>query len=230
MPRSLTAEQKAKKKIADAARYAHDREKAKAVARAWKDRNKERVTQYRKEYRETHAEEIATYNDLSKERQAEWRAEHKEEAVEYAKQYRIENKKVIAQKRREKYLLNIEAVKQRARELYPRHRERMSASSKTHRATRKDLHAAYGENKRIRRLNGEGKLMTEQGHKCPYCLGDLRVIGFNLDHYVPLARGGPHQDSNMQLTCPPCNSRKRAKHPADFLNEVIDLCELMEGF
>ena len=29
--------------------------------------------------------------------------------------------------------------------------------------------------------------------------------------------GGEHDDSNIQLLCPPCNSSKQAIHPIDFM-------------
>ena len=38
-------------------------------------------------------------------------------------------------------------------------------------------------------------LMEEQGGKCPYCFADLKVVGFALDHYMPLKLKGEHCDS-----------------------------------
>lgn len=64
-------------------------------------------------------------------------------------------------------------------------------------------------------------LMSEQGGRCPYCLSDLATVGATLDHYVSLKRGGQHIDSNMQLTCRPCNQRKSAKDPSKFLLELL---------
>lgn len=66
-------------------------------------------------------------------------------------------------------------------------------------------------------------LMAEQGAKCPYCLCDLMNGGFSLDHYIPLSLDGAHEDGNIQITCRSCNSRKRNKHPAAFLAEVMQL-------
>jgi 5-methylcytosine-specific restriction endonuclease McrA len=235
MARPLTPEQKTKKKIADAARYARDREKAKAAAKAWKDRNKEHVTQYKNDYRASHAAEITEYNDLSRGQRAEWREAHREEAISYAKQYRESNKELVAQKRREKYLIDRDEIKEKQRKWYYANKDCARQYARLHRMTRKDLHAIYAQNKRIRKRQGEGRLsvgivlllMVEQGHRCPYCLTDLRRGGYHIDHYVPLALGGPHQDSNVQLTCPACNARKGSKHPIDFLFKILELrCEL----
>lgn len=67
----------------------------------------------------------------------------------------------------------------------------------------------------------EKLLMLEQGFKCPYCLGDLGLSGYNLDHYIPVNRGGPNEDWNIQLTCPPCNQKKSDKHPLAFIGLEI---------
>lgn len=64
-------------------------------------------------------------------------------------------------------------------------------------------------------------LFSEQGGKCPYCNDALDKKTSHLDHFMPLALGGKNTDENMQLTCPTCNLRKAAKHPALFLAEVI---------
>lgn len=56
-------------------------------------------------------------------------------------------------------------------------------------------------------------LMSEQAGKCACCLVDLLTTGHHLDHVVPISKGGPNVDSNIQLLCPTCNHEKSAKHP-----------------
>jgi 5-methylcytosine-specific restriction endonuclease McrA len=41
--------------------------------------------------------------------------------------------------------------------------------------------------------------------------------GYHVDHIVPLAKGGQHIASNIQILCPTCNVRKSAKDPIDFM-------------
>jgi 5-methylcytosine-specific restriction endonuclease McrA len=41
-----------------------------------------------------------------------------------------------------------------------------------------------------------------------------------MDHIMPLARGGKHSPANIQLLCPPCNLRKSAKHPIDYMRQL----------
>ncbi len=64
------------------------------------------------------------------------------------------------------------------------------------------------------------KLMAFQSAKCPYCKVDLNSVKVHMDHVIPLARGGAHADSNMQLTCITCNHRKHAKDPILFGREM----------
>lgn len=54
------------------------------------------------------------------------------------------------------------------------------------------------------------KKQIEQGFKCVYCGTDTSVK-FHVDHIFPLALGGKHEPSNIQITCPSCNLKKWIK-------------------
>ena len=41
-----------------------------------------------------------------------------------------------------------------------------------------------------------------------------------VDHYLPLAKGGKHEESNLVIACRPCNARKSAKDPLEFAATV----------
>lgn len=66
------------------------------------------------------------------------------------------------------------------------------------------------------------QLMRKQDNRCVYCRVDLHsaVVRRELDHIMPLALDGIHEDANLQLLCGPCNRRKCAKHPDVFAAEV----------
>lgn len=67
------------------------------------------------------------------------------------------------------------------------------------------------------------KLFALQRGRCAACAERLRDRGplkFHLDHIEPLALGGPHCDDNVQLLCPTCNTRKWAKDPIRFMQEI----------
>lgn len=60
------------------------------------------------------------------------------------------------------------------------------------------------------------KLLKLQREKCAICKCSLKA-GYHVDHINPLARGGAHAALNIQLLCPPCNVRKSAKDPIEFM-------------
>lgn len=62
-------------------------------------------------------------------------------------------------------------------------------------------------------------LLEKQKHKCMNCLVQLSKTGYNADHIIPLAKGGSNNISNIQILCPSCNYRKRAKDPIRFARE-----------
>ena len=67
----------------------------------------------------------------------------------------------------------------------------------------------------------EAVLMDLQAGRCngPGCRRQLLKAGTHLDHVVPLARGGLHEDANLQLLCPPCNLNKHAKDPDEWAQQ-----------
>lgn len=66
-------------------------------------------------------------------------------------------------------------------------------------------------------------LHESQGGRCCYCERpvDLHLPGgCELDHRVPLARGGSNEPENLQLLCPSCNRDKGALTPEHFAQSV----------
>ena len=55
-------------------------------------------------------------------------------------------------------------------------------------------------------------LLLKQDNKCYYCESELDFnIKFevHLDHYIPIAKGGPHSIENVVFSCKTCNLKKR---------------------
>jgi 5-methylcytosine-specific restriction endonuclease McrA len=44
--------------------------------------------------------------------------------------------------------------------------------------------------------------------------------GYQIDHIVPLSKGGSNWPRNIQLTCRFCNHSKRAHDPVDFSRKL----------
>jgi 5-methylcytosine-specific restriction endonuclease McrA len=58
-------------------------------------------------------------------------------------------------------------------------------------------------------------LMASQRGKCVYCRIDISK-SYQVDHIVPVARGGSNDKGNLQLLCKACNLDKRAKDPLEY--------------
>ncbi|MCW2904686.1 MAG: hypothetical protein JWO67_6951 [Streptosporangiaceae bacterium] len=53
------------------------------------------------------------------------------------------------------------------------------------------------------------RLVRRYGGRCAYCSAPVEKP--DLDHVVPIARGGRHAIGNVLPACPPCNARKQAQ-------------------
>lgn len=56
-------------------------------------------------------------------------------------------------------------------------------------------------------------IVVRQKGKCASCKKRAKL---EMDHIMPVARGGTGHASNFQGLCRSCNARKNAKHPVDF--------------
>lgn len=61
-------------------------------------------------------------------------------------------------------------------------------------------------------------LFGKQKGKCAICFKTIKGK-WHIDHIVPLAKGGPHELKNFQLTHPICNIRKRHIDPIEFMQK-----------
>lgn len=203
--------------------------RARQAGRDFYQRNKEKIQEYRAEY-------LSANKVAIKIRRLELAAKNKEVEIERSRLYRLANKDRINAYRRE----NAEAIKAQRRAHYLRNKEEIIEKVKIWAAANKDkvsaAHRAWGDanreqvrlissSKRARKKGATGKLtngiaaklMLLQKGQCACCRASLKKTGHHLDHINPLALGGAHDDSNVQLLCPPCNMSKHAKNPVDFM-------------
>jgi 5-methylcytosine-specific restriction endonuclease McrA len=70
------------------------------------------------------------------------------------------------------------------------------------------------------------RLLKKQGWVCLWCSCPLPkesidwYDGAQLDHHVPLSRGGRHTVSNLRAVCASCNYKKAAKLPQVFARQI----------
>lgn len=60
------------------------------------------------------------------------------------------------------------------------------------------------------------RILKMQRHRCACCKKSLR-IGFEVDHIVPLSKGGTNFPKNIQLMTPSCNSSKYNRDPIEYM-------------
>lgn len=66
--------------------------------------------------------------------------------------------------------------------------------------------------------------LEAQDKRCFYCRVEC-ADRFHVDHWKPLAAGGPHALHNLVIACPPCNLSKGAKDPIEFMKKVKARCQ-----
>jgi len=111
-------------------------------------------------------------------------------------------------------------------EYHKAYREKNKDKIVAYRSTHKKERLAVQNNRRARAYDG-GKLpsnivetlLNKQRFRCANCLVDLRKSGQHLDHRESLSKGGTNTESNVELLCPTCNLRKRAKDPIDWAQQ-----------
>lgn len=103
------------------------------------------------------------------------------------------------------------------------HPEKRKATVRRYDVENKDLRRLHAHKRRASKVGAlscgiADRLMRLQKGKCGCCKVALGAK-YEIDHVIPLAKGGAHADANLQLLCPPCNRSKGAKHPVDFMRE-----------
>ena len=60
------------------------------------------------------------------------------------------------------------------------------------------------------------QLMMRQGNTCVYCGYRRMASSLDIDHIIPVVRGGSNDSSNLQVICRPCNQRKGPQTDEEF--------------
>jgi 5-methylcytosine-specific restriction endonuclease McrA len=200
--RNKNGECKSCRSIRDKKYYAANSEKVKASKSAWSKANPEQVKANKAAWKKANPERARASNakwakansEQVKEYQAEWRADNIKHIKEYSSAYRAANPEQLKESNAAWQKANPESCR---------------IMSQNYRA--------------LKSING-GKLskdLSAKLHKlqrglCPCCsqpLGD----NYHMDHIVPIKKGGPNIDSNIQLLRRQCNHQKHAKDPIDFM-------------
>ncbi len=193
-----------------------------ARCRAYYQKNKEKMMLKNKKFHAANPNwkkeyEAKNKDKLSAQRKAWWDA-NKDKAPEYRKAWRAADPERTKAFDKRRYDLKKASGKLNIywREYCRKNRPKFRAMSKKwmkenpERAM--DHRVAYRTKKRLngtRLSHGLTKrLLVSQNGLCAHCKADLSITKYHKDHIVPISKGGPHVDSNIQLLCPPCNLSK----------------------
>ncbi len=134
----------------------------------------------------------------------------------YMEAYRKKNKAKILAKEKERYRRKSESIIDRMSAYYDRERSKI--------LERQKFPAALLQrrmNQKNREARKAGQFVESVNHATVYWLHEARcgicrksIVGdFQLDHIVPLSRGGLHCYRNAQVAHPKCNARKHNRLP-----------------
>lgn len=61
--------------------------------------------------------------------------------------------------------------------------------------------------------------LAKQKEHCHYCGCKLELFGpdkFQVDHFIPLSKGGENSMNNIVIACPGCNREKASRMPWEY--------------
>ncbi len=64
-------------------------------------------------------------------------------------------------------------------------------------------------------------IIFESAGRCGYCGKSLVGQDFEIEHIIPVSKGGRNSNDNLAVVCPNCNRAKSEKHPARFALETV---------
>lgn len=188
----------------------------KRYKREYISRNREKIYE---------ANRIWRMNNPEKQKKAvdAWGEKNPDKLKEYQDKYRAKNKSHCNAKAAEWRRNNPDKVKKNWAEYSKANPDKLSEMRKIFRDANPMKVKASKHVRRVRLPNAIRKLdidhlnnlMALQGGKCVYC--KVSLTSYQIDHILPVAKGGDNRKENIQLLCATCNRRKGAKTHEEYV-------------
>ncbi|KKN58617.1 hypothetical protein LCGC14_0550360 [marine sediment metagenome] len=166
------------------------------------ENNKEHIKEYYKHYYKTNKGRISKQNK-------KWHKENKEYRKERSRQYRQENKYHIYEYNKQWRQENKEYCKERDKQYRINNRDKINTYTAKRRATKKNQTPSTADNKKIEYIYYMAQEITKMFGK-----------KYQVDHIVPLSKGGLHHEDNLQILEAALNQEKNDKYPLTALEKT----------
>lgn len=138
---------------------------------------------------------------------------HYDEALSYAKEW---------------YRSNPDKVRANSKSYYKTHRKEIIAAATKWNKAHPINGRLHGQRRRTRMAEQCGTLSRHdielqyknQRGRCWWCSVKLKG-NYQIDHRIPLSRGGKHDKANIVIACPRCNNSKGAKLPHEWIGRLL---------
>jgi len=150
-----------------------------------------------------------------------WCKENREKRAEHSRKYYEKNRGNVLESHRKYREENSEKVAESKRKYREKNKERAAELQRKWCEENPEKSAERGRRRRARKANANGTHTAEHikarfdyyGNKCIYCGSEENL---EVEHRIPLSRGGSDWPANLAPACRPCNRSKSTKTEAEF--------------
>ena len=150
-----------------------------------------------------------------------YQKDNPERVAEASREYREAHRTELSEKQRQRYYANREKVLDYMRDYRRENREEVAERKRKWAAENPHLRWVGTYRQRCK-ANGldphiedftRADVINRYGDSCAYCRGEFQ----ELDHYVPVSKGGTHTLDNVRPSCTRCNRSKMSADPVEWL-------------